>query len=202
MPAHQLPPPQAVALAGAELVEGGVLLQHLAISVQRVLTGFALGSVTGVLVGAFILRSRRVRMLLAPSITAVRSVPTTAWLPLLVLSLGIGEAPKVALIAIGAALPVFTAFVTAARAAGADEFPRRPVAAIVVGGLRLALTQSWVLVVAAELLHASTGLGFLLAESSATGRIDRLFVAIVLLALVARLTDGLLWLVDRRLARS
>ena len=122
-------------------------------------------------------RSRRARILLSPSITALRSVPSMAWLPLLVLSLGIGERPKIVLIAIGAALPLFATIITAARAAEPGTTPPLQ-AALIVSGLRLGLTQSWVLLVAAELLHSSGGLGFLLSDSSSAGRIDRLFVAI------------------------
>jgi sulfonate transport system permease protein len=200
VPAHQLPSPQAVVLAAIDLAGRGILLHDLSISVQRVVTGFALGSSAGLLLGGLVVRSRRARILLSPSMTALRSVPSMAWLPLLVLSLGIGERPKIVLIAIGAALPLFATLITRARAAESDTTP--PVqAASIVSGLRLGLTQSWVLLVAAELLHSSGGLGFLLADSSSAGRIDRLFIAMLLLATLARVTDSLLGVVERRLAR-
>lgn len=200
MPAHQLPSPQAVVLAAIDLAERGILLHDLSISVQRVVTGFALGSSAGLLLGGLVVRSRRARILLSPSITALRSVPSMAWLPLLVLSLGIGERPKIVLIAIGAALPLFATIITAARAAEPGTTPPLQ-AALIVSGLRLGLTQSWVLLVAAELLHSSGGLGFLLSDSSSAGRIDRLFVAMMLLAALARLTDSLIGVVERRLVR-
>ena len=106
----------AVVLAAVDLAERGLLFQYVAISTQRVLLGFAFGSLRSVwcwepLVGL----SRTLSILLSPLIGALRAVPSLAWLPLLVLYLGIGEVPKVTLITIGAAFPVFTTLAGALR---------------------------------------------------------------------------------------
>jgi len=71
----------------------------------------------------------------------------------------------------------------------------------VVSGLRLALAQSWLFLVAAELIFSSIGLGFLLKESQDNGRIDRLFLAIILLAVLGKLTDALIGVLERFLLR-
>jgi sulfonate transport system permease protein len=71
----------------------------------------------------------------------------------------------------------------------------------VVSGLRLALAQSWLFLVAAELIGSSIGLGFLLKDSQDNGRIDRMFVAIILLGVLGKLTDALIGLVERYLLR-
>ncbi len=71
----------------------------------------------------------------------------------------------------------------------------------VVSGLRLALAQSWLFLVAAELLNSSMGLGFLLMDSTNNGRIDRLFLAIILLAILGKVTDGLIGVLERWLLR-
>ncbi|MCU1514839.1 MAG: nitrate transporter permease, partial [Microbacteriaceae bacterium] len=71
----------------------------------------------------------------------------------------------------------------------------------VVSGLRLALAQSWLFLVAAELIASSLGLGFLLKDSQDNGRIDRMFLAIILLAILGKLTDALIGLVERYLLR-
>lgn len=194
----RLPSPQDVVLAGADLAQRGVLFDDAAISIQRVLLGFLLGSAGGALLGALVGRSPTVGILLSPTIRAVRSVPTMAWLPFLLLALGIGEAPKVALIALGAAFPVFTTVVAAVRLDDPAE-ARPPLIPDLVHALRLALAQSWVFLVAAELIHSSVGLGVLLIDSSNGGRMDRLFVAIVLLAILGRLSDLLIGFVERRL---
>ncbi|MDQ1577058.1 MAG: sulfonate transport system permease protein, partial [Microbacteriaceae bacterium] len=67
----------------------------------------------------------------------------------------------------------------------------------VISGLRLALAQSWLFLVAAELIASSMGLGFLLIDSQNNGRTDRLFLAIVLLAIIGKLTDAVIGLFER-----
>lgn len=72
----------------------------------------------------------------------------------------------------------------------------------VISGMRLALAQSWLFLVAAELIASSQGLGFLLLDSQNNGRTGRLLLAIVLLALLGKLTDAVIGVVERRLLRA
>ena len=193
--------------------ERGELGQHIAISTQRVLIGFAIGAALGLVLGALVGLSRLADALLAPTLGALRAVPSLAWVPLLILWMKIGEDSKVTLIAIGAFFPVFTTvalalrhvdrhLVEAGRAFGlgraaADHRAaarRRPA---VFSGLRLALAQAWLFLVAAELIASSMGLGFLLMDSQNNGRTDRLLLAIVLLAVLGKLTDALLGLAEK-----
>lgn len=214
VPSYRLPSPADVVRAGVDLAATGQLGLYVAISVQRVLIGFVVGSVIGLVVGAVVGLSRVGEALLAPSIAAVRAVPSLAWVPLLILYLGIGEDSKVTLIAIGAAFPVFTTvagslrhvdpqLVEAGRAYGLRRvslFTRVQLPAVLpslVSGLRLALAQAWLFLVAAELIASSMGLGFLLTESQSNGRVDRIFLAIVLLALLGTLSDTVLNVVQR-----
>ncbi|WP_445444095.1 ABC transporter permease [Clavibacter sp. km3a] len=218
VPAHLLPAPLDVVRAGIQLAEQGILGQYVAISLQRVLLGFALGATVGLVLGAVVGLSRIGRLLLAPTAGAFRTVPSLAWVPLLLLWMGINEDSKVTLVAIGAMFPVYTTvagalrhvdphLVEVGRAFGLTRIPllvtvQLPaVLPAVVSGLRLALAQSWLFLVAAELLAASMGLGFLLTESSANGRVDRVLLAIVLLAVLGAVTDAVVGLVERVLVR-
>jgi sulfonate transport system permease protein len=218
VPPHLLPAPLDVVRAGIELAEQGILGQYVAISLQRVLLGFALGATVGLVLGAVVGLSRVGRLLLAPTAGAFRTVPSLAWVPLLLLWMGINEDSKVTLVAIGAMFPVYTTvagalrhvdphLVEVGRAFGLRRIPllltvQLPaVLPAVVSGLRLALAQSWLFLVAAELLAASMGLGFLLTESSSNGRVDRVLLAIVLLAVLGAVTDAVVGLVERVLVR-
>ncbi|MWJ07315.1 ABC transporter permease [Clavibacter michiganensis] len=218
VPAHLLPAPLDVVRAGAQLAEQGILGQYVAISLQRVLLGFALGATVGLVLGAVVGLSRVGQLLLAPTAGAFRTVPSLAWVPLLLLWMGINEDSKVTLVAIGAMFPVYTTvagalrhvdphLVEVGRAFGLSRIPllvtvQLPaVLPAVVSGLRLALAQSWLFLVAAELLAASMGLGYLLTESSANGRVDRVLLAIVLLAVLGAVTDAVVGLVERVLVR-
>ena len=104
----QLPSPDRVVSAGVELAQRGELGRHVAISTQRVLIGFGIGAVLGLVLGALIGLSAPVRLIAAPTIGALRAVPSLAWVPLLLLWIGIGENSKVTLVAIGAFFPVYT----------------------------------------------------------------------------------------------
>jgi sulfonate transport system permease protein len=214
----QLPPPLAVVEAGVGLLERGELWTHVGISTQRVLIGFLAGALLGLAAGSFIGLSRWGSTLVGPTIGAFRAVPSLAWVPLLLLWIGLGEDSKTTLVAIGAFFPVYTTvaaalqhvdrnLVEAARAFGIHGL--RLLATVqlpavmpsVISGLRLALAQAWLFLVAAELLGASMGLGFLLTDSQNNGRTDRLLLAIVLLAVLGKLSDALLSVFEKWAAK-
>lgn len=214
VPVSQLPSPSMVWLAAVDLAERGLLGLYIAISTQRVLLGFAFGAAIGLALGALVGLSRLGDILLAPTLGALRAVPSLAWVPLLILWFKIGEESKIILIAIGAFFPVYTVvsaalrhvdrhLLEAGRAFGLRGLPLLATVQLpavvpsVVSGLRLALAQSWLFLVAAELIASSMGLGFLLSDSGNTGRIDRIILAIILLAVLGKLTDGIVGLVER-----
>jgi sulfonate transport system permease protein len=209
-----LPSPTMVWLAAVDLTERGLFGHYVAISTQRVLVGFAFGAVIGLALGAIVGLSKLANVLLAPSLGGVRAVPSLAWVPLLILWFGIGEEAKVILIAIGAFFPVYTIvgaalqhvdqhLLEAGRAFGLHGvrlFTAVQLPAVVpstVSALRLALAQSWLFLVAAELIASSMGLGFLLLDSGQNGRVDRIFLAIISLAVLGKLTDSILGLFER-----
>jgi sulfonate transport system permease protein len=218
LPSYRLPSPTAVWLAGVDLAQRGLLGQDVAISIQRVWLGFVLGAVVGLIVAAVVGLTRLGDVLLSPTLTALRAVPSLAWLPLLVLYIGINEDEKVYLIAIGAFFPVYTTVSAALRFVdpqlvelgrafglrGASLLGRVQLPAVlpsVVSSLRLALAQSWLFLVAAELLGSSMGLGFLLVDSENNSRLDRLFLTIILLGVFGVLTDALIGVLERFLLR-
>ena len=214
----QLPSPGEVLEGLVELIERGTFWTHVAITIQRVLLGFAAGATLGIIVGSLVGLSPWASRLFGPTIHAIRAVPSLAWVPVLVLWLGIYEGPKVTLVAIGAFFPVFTTV-----AAGFQHADRRLIevgrayglrgvrlatqvilpsaAPTIFSGLRLGLAQSWLFVVAAELIASSKGLGFLLIDSQNTLRTDILLLSIILLALLGKTTDFLLSLAERRVIR-
>ncbi len=213
--ASQLPTPSAVRSALIELIERGTYWTHVGISLQRVLTGFAIGAIAGLTLGSLVGLSPRVSSFLSPTIQAIRAVPALAWVPLLILWMGIYEGPKVTLVAIGAFFPVFTTvasgfmhadrkLIEVGRAYGLTG--RRliteillPVASpTIFAGLRLGLAQSWLFVVAAELIASSKGLGFLLVDSQNTSRTDILLLSIITLAILGKTTDFILATLEKR----
>jgi len=218
VPSYRLPSPLDVVNAGVDLYNRGLLMLHVAISTQRVLIGFVVGSLFGLIVASFVGLSQVGRYLISPTLGGVRSIPSLAWVPLLILYLGINEDSKVVLISIGAFFPVYTVvsnalrhvdphLLEAGRAYGYTgvrllalvQLPA--IVPAVVSGLRLALSQSWLFLVAAELLGAAMGLGFLLVESGQNGRTDRIFLTILLLAILGIVSDAIVGVLERFLLK-
>ena len=216
---NQLPPPVDVWHAGQQLWANGQLQTNIAISVQRVLIGFACGAVIGLVLGGLTGASRFLHDLIAPTLGAFRAVPSLAWVPLLSLWVGIGEPPKIVLVAIGAFFPVYTtvasalshldpALVEVGRAYGRrgvglfTEILLPATAPALLSGLRLGLAQSWLFLVAAELISSSIGLGFQLTNGQNTGRTDQMLLAIVLLAVLGKASDVVLGLVEGQVKRA
>lgn len=216
--ASQLSAPLDVIAAGRELQDIGLLVPNVMASVQRVALGWTVGSLAAIAIGLAVGFSRPVEGLLEPTMQAFRAVPSLAWVPLFILWLGIGETPKLLLIGLGAFFPVYTNLVS-----GIRQIDRKLVEVgrayglrgwsltreillpasmpSLLTGLRLGLAQAWLFLVAAELIGASRGLGFLLIDSSNTGRADILMMSIICLALLGKGTDFLIARGERRLLR-
>jgi len=213
---YQLASPQAVLVEVSDLATRGVLWTDLGASLERVALGFALAALLAIALGALVGASRTAEKLLDPTLQAIRSVPSLAWVPLLLLWLGIGETAKIALVAIGAFFPIYVALSSAIR--GVDRklievarilgVRRLPFVARVLlpaalpqllVGLRIGLTQAWLFLVAAELLGASRGLGFLLTDGQQIARTDEILVAILAFAICGKLSESGMKLLEKRL---
>ncbi|WP_038855072.1 ABC transporter permease, partial [Mycobacterium avium] len=214
----QLPPPGDVVAALSDLARHGELWTHLRASGWRVLAGYASGAAAGLALGSLVGLSATARRLLAPTVAAFRTVPSLAWVPLLLLWFGIDETPKILMVAIGAFFPVYTTTASALSHIDAHlvevgrAYGRHGVSLLtavllpaaapeLVNGLRLGLANAWLFVVAAELIASSKGLGFLLIDSQNSGRTDVMLLAIVLLAGLGKLSDAALGAVETRIAR-
>ena len=188
------------------------------VTTGRVLLGFAIGSAAAVVLGTLTGLSRRACEAVEPTLQALRTVPTLAWAPLLLLWMGIDEPPKLTLVAIGAFFPVYVNLVAGIHnvdrklievARVYDLSPRAIARRVVIPaslpslmtGLRLGLSQAWLFVVVAEFFGASAGLGFRLTDSQQSSRVDLMFVALIALAILGKLTDMILHAIEGRTLR-
>jgi sulfonate transport system permease protein len=204
-----LPPPSRIAATIVSLYRSGDLWLHILTTLARVGAGFGLGVVTGTLLGALSGASPLVRRLIDPSLQGLRSIPSIAWVPLFILWLGIFEASKVALIAVGVFFPVYLGVSGAilsldrkivevgrvARLGRLAMIRRILLPAILpayVLALRAGLGLGWMFVVAAEFMGASEGLGYLLVDGQQLGKADQILAAILVFAVLGKLTDSLI----------
>ena len=213
-----LPPPSMVVATLTELACTGELWGHIEITLQRVLFGFLIGTAAGTALGALCGCSRIGRGLFDPSVQALRSIPSIAWVPLFVLWLGIFETAKVALIAVGVFFPVYLNLMAGIRDVDrklveVGHIYRFPPLTLVrrilipaalpayVTGLRSGLGLGWMFVVAAEIMGASQGLGYLMIDGEQTGRPASILAALLLFAVFGQLSDFVLvWFGRRALA--
>ncbi len=155
------------------------LLQHLLVSFKRVLLGFLIGSITGIPVGLLMGWSKKIENTIDTLFELFRPIPPIAWIPLAILWLGIGETSKIFLIWIGAFIPSVinsymgvkqtpSVLLKAARTMGAKEQNLFIEVVIpssipyILAGLRVGLGNSWAILVAAELVAAQSGLGYMM----------------------------------------
>jgi NitT/TauT family transport system permease protein len=223
-----LPPPSTVAQAGWDFVAGsggatlpgvvpfeGAAGRHIAASVGRWLSAFALAVGVGVPLGLALGLSRRAAELLDPLVQGLRSIPITAWLPIALIWFGLGEGAARYLVFIGAVFPIVIA-----TADSSARVPRHLVdAALMLGtlpralarqvyipaalpgivtGLRLGLTLGWMSVIVGELTGSTSGVGAMMFAAREVGRLDQIIVGMATFAVIGLIGDLTLRAASRR----
>lgn len=215
IPTLYFPPPSTIMVALIDVIASGEILPHLFATLRRLLLGFLLGGVPGLVLGLAMGGSRRLRVILDPLIAAAHPIPKIATLPLIMIVLGIGEASKVALIALVTFFPMVINTVAGAReirpiyfevAHSYEAHALRVLTRIVVPGslpliltgIRLAINIGLVITVALELVAATDGLGRLIWSVWQAFRIEYLYATLcVIAALGIGFNYAILWLSSR-----
>jgi sulfonate transport system permease protein len=215
VPSNWLPAPTSVVATAVEMACQENLLGHILITTWRVLAGFGIGVVAGTALGALSGYCRPCRRLLDPMLQALRNIPSMAWVPLFLLWLGIQEASKITLIAVGVFFPVYLNLMSGIehvdsklvevgrvfRLSGFQLIRRVILPATLpayLTGLRSGLGLGWMFVVAAELMGSSKGIGFLMNDGQTTGRPGIIIVSILLFAACGKATDLVVECAGRR----
>ena len=214
-----LPPSEMLLETWWDMQTSGELALNMRVSLCRVAGGFALGAALGFALGTAMATCKAVDDYLGPLFNTVRQVPIVGWLPFLIVWLGIGELFKVAFISLGALIPmalktdegikaVSPGFLELARV---FEFGRfRQLTKIMLPsalpslliGLRLSLSEAWMLVVAAELVAASVGIGNTMTVARRLFQTDVVLVSVIAIAITGYLGNALLALLEARLLAS
>jgi sulfonate transport system permease protein len=213
---YEVASPLAVFDAGRQLAEQGVLLPNLLISLRRVAEGLGLGIAIGVVLAVLSGLFRIGEDLLDPVVQAARAVPILGLVPLAIIWFGVGEMPKIFLIALGSTFAIYintfagirgvdTKLVEAGETFGLDRWGL--VRKIILPGalpnfligLRLALVGSWLIVIVAEEINAQSGLGYLIMQAQTTDRTDIMMLGLAIYAILGLLADALVRLLERRL---
>jgi ABC-type nitrate/sulfonate/bicarbonate transport system permease component len=213
-----MPGPLDVLRTGIELIKSGELQNDILASMSRVLQGFAIAAFLGVGLGMAVGRSRLLENLIDPMLELLRPIPPLAFLPMMVLWFGIGEASKIAFIAYAAFFPIFTTtlegikyvdplLLRAASSLGASQrdlfrYVVLPAAMPgIITGLRLGFGLSFFVIVAAEFIAADSGLGYLINDARTFFLVSQMLLGAAVIGLIGFTFNRLLRLLEARLLR-
>ncbi|MFC1848210.1 ABC transporter permease [Chloroflexota bacterium] len=209
--------PSEIVRATVDLLRSGELMEHVWITLARMFAGFFAGSALGLIIGLAMGWSKTIRAILDPVVSIIYPLPKIALLPIIMLLVGFGESPIVLIIGLGAFFPMVVNSVAGvagidriyfdvAKNYGAGRWKTLTRVVLpgslpmVFAGLRLALGISLLVTVVVELSIATEGLGAMLWLAWETFRIERVYVAIGVIAVLALLLNPILKLIERRLA--
>lgn len=208
--------PKTLKTAG-ELIASGKLEEDVWISLGRVFKGFAVGAILGVVIGTLMGLCRAIYNLLNSIVSILRPIPMMALIPLFILWLGIGETCKVSLIALGSFWSVLLNTIQGIHSvdpkllevARVLEKDRKTVflqiylpAAVpaIITGLRLGMGVAWSCVVAAEMMAASSGVGYMLMFARTMSQPDRLMVGVFAIGLIGLAIDKIMLLIQKKVS--
>ncbi|ARW05957.1 Putative aliphatic sulfonates transport permease protein SsuC [Bacillus atrophaeus] len=213
-----LPTPLVILLTFKDLIVSGELFVHLKISVYRAAAGFLSGAGLGLLIGLLVGFSRKTEHYIDPSLQMLRTVPHLAVTPLFILWFGFDETSKILLIALGAFFPVYINTFLGIRGVDSKlfdvakvlEFPwYRQMTKLILPaalpsillGIRLSLGIAWLGLVVAELMGSSEGIGYMIMDARQFSQTNKVFVGIIIFAVVGKLTDSFVRFLERKLLK-
>ena len=205
---------QAVILVGQGYA-GTPLHQHLLASLGRTFLGFTIGAVLAVPLGLALGYSAKLNAIVTPFLSALRPIPVIAYIPLVILWFGIGEFSKILLIALTSFLYITVNAAAGVRSVGADLIRAARSLGVndkqlflyvilpeslpyIFAGLRIGAAVSWAVVVAAELVAAQRGLGYLIMDAATFFRIPAVYVGIILIGLIGFAIERIIAALERR----
>jgi sulfonate transport system permease protein len=214
IPAQPMPPPSTIAVAAWQLAVTGQLANNILVSLGRVAIGLSIGVAIGSVLALVAGLSRLGEDAVDATVQMLRTLPHLALIPLMIMWFGIGETPKITLIALGSMFPIYLNLFAGIR--GADRKLREAASTLGLGpfetilnvvlpaalpgfltGLRQAFGIAWITLVVAEQINASAGIGYLVMNARDFLRTDIIFVGLTIYALLGLVTDQSVRLLER-----
>ncbi|RCX20084.1 NitT/TauT family transport system permease protein/sulfonate transport system permease protein [Anaerobacterium chartisolvens] len=197
-------------------VANGTIFIHLLVSLKRVIIAFLIASFAGIFLGVMLGWNKRFNAFFGPIFEILRPIPPIAWIPLVILWFGIGETPKVVIVFIGSFVPIVlntfsgikmidSLLISAGKVLGANErqllwdvaMPASLPA--ILAGMKTALGSGWMCVLAAEMVVAKQGVGFLIVRGMESGDSSLIIVCMIVIGLVSALITFSLTKFERKM---
>jgi len=213
-----LPAPLDILISFKELILSGELFGHLKVSIWRAFLGFVLGGSLGLIIGGIVGFAKKSEDFLDPTLQMIRTVPHLAVTPLFILWFGFGELSKVLLIALGAFFPIYINTFQGIRGVDSKLFDvarvlqfskKKQMTKLIIPaalpnillGVRLSLGIAWLGLVVAELMGSSSGVGYMIMDARQFSQTDVVFVGIIIFAVVGKLTDSFVRVLEKHLLK-
>jgi ABC-type nitrate/sulfonate/bicarbonate transport system permease component len=210
------PPPSAIANVIASQLLSGALPGDVWASLSRVFTGVVIAAVFGIVLGSLLARYDRLAFYISPAIELVRPISVIAWIPVAIIWFGLGDRSAWFIIALGAFFPVFTntfsgmkqippVYLQAAKTLGLGRrllFTQVLWPAALPGilsGIRIGLGVGWMCVIAAEMIAASSGLGYLIQTARVLIETELVFAGMLVIGAVGFAMNWLMLLLEHHL---
>lgn len=215
LPERLIAAPVKIARTAVDLTTDGTLPDAIAVSLQRVVEGFAIGAVAAIVLALVAGLSRLGENAVDPPMQMLRALPFYGLIPLFILWFGIGETPKVALVALGVAFPLYLNTYAGIRGVDgrlieAGRTLRLSRTALIrhvilpgalpqtLVGLRQSLGVAWLALIVAEQVNADSGLGYMINDAREFMRTDVIVVGLIVYSALGLITDALVRLIERR----
>ena len=213
---YTMPEPKVIVTTTIQMLRSGELLQNIGVSIFLVLEGFFLALLVAFVLGLFVSLFPKFELFTDMVIQIIKPIPPIAWIPLAILWFGIGQNSKIYIIFIGAVFPIFLNTVDGIKGidkkylelATVYEVPKIQLVRkilipgalpSIMTGIRLGLGNAWVCVVAAEMIGATSGVGYMLANGRSLSRPDIVILGMLIVGIFGKLMDDFLRFLRKKL---
>lgn len=213
---YTMPSISAIINTTVEYIANGQLFENIGISFLRVIEGFLLALALAFVIGISVSIFPKFDTFTDLVIQILRPIPPIAWIPLAILWFGIGQGSKIFIIFLGGFFPIFVNTVEGVKNIDTKYFELAKVYEIpklklinkiiipgampsIMTGIRLGLGNAWVCVVAAEMIGATSGVGFMLSDGRSMSRPDIVILGMLIVGIVGKIMDDLLKILGKKL---
>lgn len=216
---YSMPSIKAVIEVALDGISDLSIINNIAVSFIRVLIGFLISAALAIVLGVFIGISKRFEEFTDLVIKVLKPIPPIAWIPLAILWFGIGEGSKIFIIAIGAFFPIIINAIDGIKnidkryleLSTVYEIPKKKIILKIVipgalpsimTGIRVGLGNAWVCVVAAEMIAATTGVGYMIMDARSLSRPDVVIVGMLIIGIVGKLMDDVIIAISKKVVKG
>ena len=215
---YNMPAPEIILTDALDKVKSGILWKHISASFLRVLEGFLAAAAAALILGVLNGLNKYFERFMELVLQILKPIPPIAWIPLAILWFGIGESSKLYIIFYGAFFPILLntvdgihnidkRYLELGRVYEVDK--KRLVWRVILPGalpsiltgIRVGLGNAWVCVVAAEMIAATKGIGYMLTNGRSLSRADDVILAMLLIGIVGKFMDDVLKFVSKKIMK-